>query len=471
MQTFHCQYCGNPIYLDNVVCEHCGHTLGLLPDLLTLSALEPAGDGLWRALAPAAAGRLYRQCENYAVHQVCNWMEPADSGEAFCFACRFNRIIPNLARPENLARWARIEAGKRRLIFGLRTLGLPLPNQRDDPQQGLAFAFLSSLDVPPDDLPTTTGHNQGLITINLDEADPALRERTRLDLDERYRTLIGHFRHEIGHFYWDLLIRDQWPGSDAGPPSRLEAFRAHFGDEQNDYGESIAAYYRDGAPPDWQQRHISAYASAHPWEDWAETFAHYLHIVDTLETATNFSVQTERWLPDGQVQRAAPAPDLWQQPSFAPILEQWVALTFALNSLNRSMGIADLYPFVISPVVAEKLGFVHAIVQAVRTPPAITTGAVLGGADPNADPDADPGTAPESVPATVSESAPNAATSPAVAAARNDDPASPLGQQAAQGSTPAPETTAIDGRTIAPSPPRRRVFWFLRGRGRVNQPG
>jgi len=452
MQTFHCQHCGNPIYFDNVACNHCGHTLGLLPDLLTLSALEPASDGQWRALAPEAAGRLYRQCENYAVHQVCNWMEPAASGEAFCLACRFNRVIPNLTRPENLARWAHIEAGKRRLIFELRSLGLPLPNQRDDPDRGLAFAFLSSLDAPPDGLPTTTGHHQGLITINVDEADPALRERTRLDLDERYRTLIGHFRHEIGHFYWDLLIRDNWPAAGGGAagtdgPSRLEACRARFGDDQNDYGESVAAYYRNGPPPDWQERHISAYASAHPWEDWAETFAHYLHIVDTLETATGFGVQTERWLPDGQVQRAAPAADLWHQASFAPILEQWVALTFALNSLNRSMGIADLYPFVISPVVADKLGFVHEIVQAVGTPPA----AAAATAD---------AAGPESAPAATHNDGPH----------QDDlDPAAP--PQAAAAPPTATTAATTNPTTIAPSRPRRRVFWFLRERTKTSNQG
>jgi hypothetical protein len=385
MRTFSCQFCGQPVYFENSQCTHCGATLGFLPDRQRLSALEQGEDGLWRVPlpkperaaraaapslfarwfgrppapvappAPAQPGppRAYRQCTNYAQHDVCNWMVPADDEDAFCIACRPNQVIPNLARPGNLDKWYRLERSKRRLAYGLLRLGLPVQTKAEDPVGGLGFAFLSSLDANPGES-VLTGHAQGLITLNIDEADPATRERMRLDMDERYRTLLGHFRHEIGHYYWDRLIRD---GDGLAP------FRALFGDEQLDYGAALNAHYANGAPLDWQDRFVSAYAAAHPWEDWAETFAHYLHIVDTLETSEHFGVQIERRLPDGSVQRSNPDFDPYTIDDFQPIIDNWLPLTFAFNSLNRSMGQPDMYPFVLSPPVIDKLAFVHRVVR------------------------------------------------------------------------------------------------------------
>ena len=388
MLTFSCQVCGQPVYFENSFCTHCGATLGFLPDQLRLSALEQGSDGLWRVPAPrsaaaerAAAGGLfarwlgrrqtipaappemrpsaaaaYRKCMNYELHEVCNWMVPADFPEPFCAACRPNQMIPNLARPGNLDKWFRIERSKRRLAYGLLRLGLPLRTKAEDPVGGLGFAFLSSLDAPPGE-PVMTGHDKGLITINIDEADPALRERMRLDMDEQYRTLLGHFRHEIAHYYWDLLIRDG---------GRLDEFRAVFGDERMDYRQALDAHYAHGAPPNWQDHYVSAYAASHPWEDWAETFAHYLHIVDTLETSEHFGVRIERRLPDGTLHRSDPDFDPYTIDDFAPIIDNWLPLTFALNSLSRSMGQPDMYPFVLSAPVIDKLGYVHHVVRESR---------------------------------------------------------------------------------------------------------
>ncbi len=387
MRTFSCQICSQPIYFENSQCTHCGATLGFLPDRLRLSALEQGDDGLWRVPAPqpaaaeqaaaptlfarwfgrrpAAAGAVatpppappaYRKCGNYVQHDVCNWMVPADSDEAFCVACRPNQMIPNLARPGNLEKWYRIERSKRRLAYALLRLGLPVRTKVQDPTGGLAFAFLSSVDAAPNGS-VMTGHNNGLITINIDEADPALRERMRLDMDEQYRTLLGHFRHEIAHYYWDVLIRDG---------GRLDGFRELFGDEHLDYRGALRAHYANGAPADWQNRFVTAYAASHPWEDWAETFAHYLHIVDTLETSEHFGMQVERRLPDGGVHRSAPDFDPYTIDDFAPIIDNWLPLTFALNSLSRSMGQPDLYPFVLSGPVIAKLGYVHGVVRESR---------------------------------------------------------------------------------------------------------
>jgi hypothetical protein len=391
MKTFSCSVCAQPVYFENTQCTHCGTTLGFLPDRMRLAALIEGEDGLWREPeaapspafepAPAAHGvlarwfgmgyraatarapapipprRAYRKCGNYLQHDVCNWMVPAESPETFCIACRPNQMIPNLSRPGNLQKWARIERGKRRLAYSLLRLGLPLRTKAEDPRDGLGFAFLSSLDAPPDQ-PITTGHADGLITINLDEADSALRERLRLDLDEKYRTLLGHFRHEIGHYYWDVLIRDG---------GRVDAFRALFGDERADYRGSLDAHYAEGPPGGWQDRFISAYAASHPWEDWAESFAHYLHIVDTVETSEHFGVVVERRMSDGSVQRAEPDFDPYTIEDFAPIIEDWLPLTFALNSITRSMGQADLYPFVLSQPAIDKLAYVHQVVRESRT--------------------------------------------------------------------------------------------------------
>jgi hypothetical protein len=377
MKTFACQACGQPVYFENWLCTGCRATLGFLPDELRLAALAQGPDGLFAPIRPSErleprgflarlfdrrpqtpdaskpSERRYRKCANYAEHNVCNWMVPAESPESLCPACRHNRTIPNLARPGQAQKWYRIERGKRRLFYGLMRLGLPLRTRDEDPEHGLAFDFLSGLDAPPD-RPVLTGHADGLITLNIDEADPARRERMRLDMDETYRTLVCHFRHEIGHYYWDLLIRDG---------GRLEAFRTRFGDERADYGQALEAHYRDGPPADWQDRYLSAYAASHPWEDWAETWAHYLHIVDTLETAAHFGIEVERLLPDGSVQRADPEFDPYRIAAFQPILDNWLPIAFAVNSLNRSMGQPDLYPFVLSPPAIAKLATVHATIR------------------------------------------------------------------------------------------------------------
>jgi hypothetical protein len=208
---------------------------------------------------------------------------PAEASGAFCQACRLNRTIPDLGRPEHLLRWQRLEAAKHRLVYSLLRLGLALVSKFEDPDTGLAFDFLA--DPPagfPDGPNILTGHAQGLITINLAEADDAEREHTRKEMAEPYRTLLGHFRHEIGHYYWEQLVRD-------GP--WLEWFRTMFGDERQDYGACLERHHAEGPPPDWQERFVSGYASAHPWEDFAETWAHYLHIVDTLETADAFGLR------------------------------------------------------------------------------------------------------------------------------------------------------------------------------------
>src|SRR5262249_16709064 len=123
--------------------------------------------------------------------------------------------------------------------------------------------------------PIVTGHSAGLIILNLAEADDVERESRRVAFREPYRTLLGHFRHEVGHFYWDLLVAE----------TKLKApFRLIFGDESRNYQDELRAYHDRVDRSYDHATFISEYASAHPWEDWAETFAHFLHIVSALDS-------------------------------------------------------------------------------------------------------------------------------------------------------------------------------------------
>lgn len=350
MKLFVCQSCQQLLYFENSQCVRCGHELGFLPEITWLSALEPAGGESWTALA--APGRSWRRCAN-AVHGSCNWMVPADADTPFCVACRHNRTIPDLTVPENLEAWQRLEIAKHRLFYTLLKLRLPLITKAEDEATGLAFDFMAD-PTDPNAPKVMTGHDDGLITISLAEADDAERERRRGELGEPYRTLLGHMRHEVGHYYWDRLVRD------AG---RLDACRAVFGDESQDYGEALQRHYAQGAPPDWQNHFVSSYATAHPWEDFAETWAHYLHIVDTLETAKAFQISVNPEVVPGDELAAEVDFNVYKAKSIEPIIEAWLPLSYAVNSLNRSMGLPDLYPFVLSAEVIKKLGYMHDLLR------------------------------------------------------------------------------------------------------------
>jgi hypothetical protein len=347
MKIFACQHCGAPLSFENSQCLSCGRRLGYLLSHGTISALEPDGRD-WRALAEPT-GR-YRYCAN-AVYGVCNWLVPADQGqEPYCATCRHNRTIPDLSLSDNSAHWRTIELAKHRLFYTLLKLKLPLATKAEDPK-GLAFDFIADVNGPTGHIPVMTGHADGVITINLSEADDVERERQRNLMGEPYRTVLGHFRHEIAHYYWDRLI--------ANGPS-LEQFRTIFGDEREDYAAALQRHYDNGPPLGWSDQYVSAYASSHPWEDFAETWAHYLHMVDTLETAAAFGL---RLTPQAANNASLPSADIDFDPHKATmerLIEAWMPLTVAVNAINRSMGQPDLYPFVLTPSVIVKISFVHA---------------------------------------------------------------------------------------------------------------
>ncbi|MBO1076245.1 zinc-binding metallopeptidase family protein [Roseomonas marmotae] len=350
MRLFKCQVCGNVLHFENTRCVKCDTTLGYLPEQNTLSALDPVGgeEALWSARA--AAGRGYRFCDN-ARQQACNWLVPGESEHRFCLACRHNRTIPDISDPVNKEHWQKIEIAKRRAIYSFIRLRLPMPTRAEDPEKGLAFDFLADMPQGPQ---VMTGHDNGLITLALAEADDAERARRRTAMGEPYRALLGHFRHESGHYFWDRLVRDG---------GRLEECRAAFGDDRQDYGEALKRHYQHGTPADWQENFVSTYATAHPWEDFAETWAHYLHIVDTLEMARALGIGIAPRLDREGDLSAGVDFDPYRITDIHAVMEAWVPLTVAVNSLNRSMGIPDLYPFVLSAAVVAKLGFIQSLVH------------------------------------------------------------------------------------------------------------
>jgi hypothetical protein len=346
MRNFSCSKCGNKVYFKNVKCLKCGHALGFDAQALTIVALVPGSDAtLYKRVTGNTRDQL-RYCSN-TFHGACNWLTRADDANTLCVACDLNRTIPNLAEPGNLQAWQDLERAKKRLVYSLLRFKLPVDTSPAPPGR-LVFDFTRN---------TTTGHLDGVITINIMEADAVERERQRQHFDEPYRSLLGHLRHESGHYYWQVLVEN------AG---LVDEFRALFGDERADYLGALAQHHSNGPAPDWQDRHVSAYASAHPWEDWAETWAHYLHMVDSVDTAEA----------EGMEPRAAGLIfgsiwpfnkyDVYTEETLDSLLERWIPLTLALNSLSRSMGHADFYPFVIPEPAREKLRFVHRVIRARR---------------------------------------------------------------------------------------------------------
>ncbi|MBC8130732.1 MAG: putative zinc-binding peptidase [Rhizobiaceae bacterium] len=352
MKLFSCTSCSQVVFFENVVCERCNHALGFEPQSMEMVALT-SSDGIWEAAGSngGSGGERWKYCANYD-HGVCNWLVPGSASDTFCLACRHNLVVPDLSQPANAGLWQRMERAKRRLFYTLLALGLPL-STRNEMAEGLGFAFLT--DDAGSDQHVMTGHDEGLITIALIEADDAEREKRRTAMGEPYRTLLGHFRHEVGHWYWDRLVRD---GGITGTS------RAVFGNDEVDYETSLQRHYANGPKPNWQDEYVSSYAGAHAWEDFAETWAHYFHIVDTLETgnAWGLSIQPHRDM-SGFLSADLSLDVFANGTTIEQIASAWLPLSLSLNSFNRSLGQQDIYPFVLSEKVLRKLGFIHDLVH------------------------------------------------------------------------------------------------------------
>jgi hypothetical protein len=328
VRSFECDHCGSPVAFEATRCERCETPLGYVPDQRVVRALlagsEPA------ALYDATAGGMLWRCLNAA--WGCNWMVPAAEGGMWCRSCRLTRGRPDVARPDAIEAWMRAEADKRRLVHQLDALGLPLEARTEATPHGLVFDLVH---LPGE--PALTGHRDGVITLDLLEADDGHRDALRHQLDESFRTVLGHLRHEIGHHYWARLV---------GQTDHVAAFRRLFGDERADYTNAIAEHYSTAGRARHDDRHISHYAGSHPLEDWAETFAHYLHILDATGTATAHHLAIDDHRTDGAA-------------SMEEIVDAWRAIAKVINAVAASLGSAPIYPFVLSDTVVDKLTFVH----------------------------------------------------------------------------------------------------------------
>ena len=342
-------------------CLNCGSAAGYDPTSLVFGAIASAEAGTWKRADDTRDPALrFRVCAHRSTAIACNWLIPATDPSALCGSCRLTRTIPPLDRPKNAERLREIETAKRRVLFALEELGLPVDAKTAPDAPGLAFDSLESI---PGEAPVTTGHANGLITLNVAETDDDYREKNRESLREPYRTVLGHLRHELGHYYWDVLVRDgEW----------LAPFRQIFGDERASYADALDRHYRQGPPLDWGNRYISAYASMHPWEDWAETWAHFLHIRSTLETVTSYGLDTSRcvlrvtpFTRDVLYPHAGAAPD----ENFLEWINAWIVLTATINEVARSMGQPDVYPFVLNGPAVTKLHFVSTVVAARQNAP------------------------------------------------------------------------------------------------------
>jgi hypothetical protein len=347
MKTLTCERCAARVFFENVACEACGAQLGFVPDELVMGSFDVTEAG-WSRLDPERAAM--KPCSNYTSLQVCNWMLPADAQEQLCRCCRTTQILPALSKAENLTYWLAMEQAKRRLFYSLLSLRLPLADKASDPVKGVSFQFLE--DLSPEQK-VITGHDSGVITLNIAEADDAQREKTRARFHESYRTLLGHFRHEIGHYYWDLLIADS---------AHLEGFRALFGDERADYTAALEAHYANPRQ-DWAGEFVSSYATSHPWEDWAECWAHYMHLQDGLETAAAWGVQLQDAVPGAAPVKPSPLA-LHSAAIERSVVEDWLPVAQFVNAMSRSLGSHDTYPFVISAPVLRKLEFIHRVISA-----------------------------------------------------------------------------------------------------------
>ena len=331
MKRFNC-YCGNSVFFEQTNCDRCGKTLGFDFNSMKMIPLSKNGS----LLIDSASKKTYKKCTNWTEFNVCNWVLEDSSKNDLCFACQFNRVIPNQSAdnaPVNNLRWLRLEKAKKRLIFSLARIGLPLKNGWGSSVEGLLFDFVESMG----DKVVTTGYSDGIITINSLEADHVARVSAKYALNERYRTIIGHLRHETGHYYLDKFDL---------PPNLKKILEDNFGNLFNknlsEYNEALQSYYKNGPAENWEENYISAYASAHPIEDWAESWSHYLLIMDTLET-----LQEEGYFDD-----------CIDKMNITEKLEKWRSLSSSLNQITRSLGMQDAYPFTLGKKVSEKIACV-----------------------------------------------------------------------------------------------------------------
>jgi hypothetical protein len=338
MRLFHCERCGHVVPFAALRCVTCDASLGYVSENRTIRRLHdttvPAVyeiDGqeqrVWRCLNSAWG---------------CNWLVPASSDTEWCRSCRLTRGRPDDARPVAIEAWMVAEAAKRRLLYQLDELSLPVEIRSEGAPDGLVFDLVH---LPGEG--GITGHLDGIVTLDLAETDDRHRDDLRRQLGEPFRTVIGHLRHEIGHHYWGRLV---------GQTDHLASFRRLFGDERRDYRSAVEQHYA-GKTEAWDHtRFVTAYAMSHPLEDWAETFAHYLHIIDATDTAIAYHL-----VHNDRVGGVVADPS---RAGFDAMLDAWRPINAAVNAIAESLGAPAVYPFEPEGVVVDKLAFVHQQISA-----------------------------------------------------------------------------------------------------------
>ncbi len=349
MRLFNCSHCNSPTYFENLICLSCNYLLAYEPSDRTMVAFENAEIEPGAAQAkPKAEVYAARLCANRANAACCNWLVGKNQSSALCQSCQLTSVYPPQETEAGKLAWKLSEQAKRRWLFTILKMGLPARPKLEDQAGGITFHILQP---GADKTSVLTGHNDGLITINAAESDPVERVARRSAMEEPYRTLLGHFRHESGHYYWQVLVKPD--------AARLASCRKLFGDDRLDYAESLDKNYRDGPPAEWEKSFISAYASSHPWEDFAETWAHYMHMIDALELAQSWGLQLPNY-PAAEI--IAFANQASPETGFAALLKRWLPLSLFANSLNRTLGHEDAYPFAPSSLVIDKLAWIHQLI-------------------------------------------------------------------------------------------------------------
>ena len=339
MRRFTCESCAEEVAFDALRCASCSSPLGYVPAQQAVKVLHPAAGAVSFSISGDDAE--FWRCPNSA--RGCNWVLPAGTGDIWCRSCGLTPGRPDETNPDALAAWSTAEAVKRRLVHQLDHLALPIDPRSDATPDGLAFDLVY---VPGQFGPA--GKVDEAVTLDLADADVQDVGAPPRRVHAPFRTLIGNLRHKVGHHYWHRLV---------GQSDHVTPFRRLFGDERADYPAAIEPHQAAVAHHWDASRFVTGRAESHPFEDWAETFAHYLHILDATDTAEAYR------LPDGQCEMGRPQSSPGGG-TFAEILRLWRPTAPAVNALAASLGLPAVYPFQLTGVVLQKFEFVHARVTA-----------------------------------------------------------------------------------------------------------
>jgi hypothetical protein len=330
--------CNRWLFFGNTACLGCDRSVGRCCACRAMASFSPAStselfscDNCHAEVQPCANRNL----------GICNcFANQTDStGNVLCTYCEFTRVVPPHDSPDKFSRWRELESAKRRLLIQLSGLEFPPFASKFVPTCPLVFEFKEDTVLPDGSIEAVfTGHENGVITINAHEADSVRREQSRVAFNEPQRTLIGHMRHEYGHFLDLCCIQ--------GDLLRAKYVEL-FGDPATvDYAEAKTRYYAQGPTGNWPESYVSAYASMHPWEDFAETVNVYLDLMALAETARDQLGSNIDTSANGCV---------------ATFISELLDLAITVSEFNFDMGLNALLPERFNDEVVCKLSYVHSL--------------------------------------------------------------------------------------------------------------